>query len=142
LAVEGPTYLLDKSALVRVRYPGVDAVITPLMRAGQIATCGIIDLEVLYSSRTPDEYESVWMHRHRDYRQLALTQPAVERALHVQRTLAAGSQHRSVGLSDLLIAATAELNDAVMLHYDQDYDVIADVTGQRAVWVVPRGTVP
>lgn len=56
----------------------------------------------------------------------------------VQRTLATGSQHRSAGIPDLLIAATAELNDAILLHYDQYFDVIADVTGQRAVWVVPE----
>lgn len=54
MAVDRPSYLLDKSALVRMKFEPVDAVVTPLMRAGQIATCGITDLEVLYSSRTPD----------------------------------------------------------------------------------------
>ena len=27
-------------------------------------------------------------------------------------------------------------------HYDGDYDLIAQVTGQLMQWVVPRGTVP
>jgi hypothetical protein len=27
-------------------------------------------------------------------------------------------------------------------HYDADYDLIAEITGQPTQWVVPRGTVP
>ena len=40
------------------------------------------------------------------------------------------------------IAATAERHDVTVLHYDDDYDRIAAVTGQPAEWVVPRGSVP
>ena len=29
-----------------------------------------------------------------------------------------------------------------VLHYDSDYDLIADVTGQPVQWVVPRGPFP
>lgn len=42
---------------------------------------------------------------------------------------------------DLVIAATAELNGATVLHYDVDYDRIAAVTGQPTEWVVPKGSV-
>jgi hypothetical protein len=28
------------------------------------------------------------------------------------------------------------------VHYDGDYDIIAQVTGQPMQWVAPRGTVP
>jgi predicted nucleic acid-binding protein len=35
------------------------------------------------------------------------------------------------GLPDLLIAATAELAGLAVLHHDEDFDIIADVTGQR-----------
>jgi len=28
-----------------------------------------------------------------------------------------------------------------VLHYDHDYDVIAEVTGQAMEWVVPRGSI-
>jgi len=47
-----------------------------------------------------------------------------------------------VGISDLLIAACADVNRAVLLHYDHDFDLVAEITGQSAVWVVPRGAVP
>jgi hypothetical protein len=39
------------------------------------------------------------------------------------------------------IAACAERHNATVIHYDSDYEVIAEVTGQPVDWVVPRGTV-
>jgi predicted nucleic acid-binding protein len=49
---------------------------------------------------------------------------------------------RSVGLPDLLVAAVAEREHVTVLHYDADYDLVAQVTGQPMRWVVARGTVP
>ena len=34
-----------------------------------------------------------------------------------------------------------EANDATLLHYEADFDLIAEVTGQAVEWVVPRGSV-
>ena len=47
---------------------------------------------------------------------------------------------RAVGLPDLLIAAVAEREHVTVLHYDGNYDLIAQVTGQPVQWVAPRGT--
>jgi predicted nucleic acid-binding protein len=41
---------------------------------------------------------------------------------------------------ELLIAAAAERRDLVVLHYDHDFELIAEVTGQSTEWVVPRGS--
>jgi len=38
--------------------------------------------------------------------------------------------HRSAGLADLLLAATAEEYRLTVLHDDKDFDCIAAVTGQ------------
>jgi predicted nucleic acid-binding protein len=73
-------------------------------------------------------------------RQMDVTAAAVDRALAVHRLLAATSQHRHFRLPDLIIAATAELNGATVLHYDADYDRIAAVTGQSTQWVAERGS--
>lgn len=54
--------------------------------------------------------------------------------------LAARSQ-RGRKLPDLLVAAAGEALDLVVLHYDADFDLIADVTGQRCTWVVQPGSV-
>jgi hypothetical protein len=55
--------------------------------------------------------------------------------------LAERSEHRAVPLPDLLIAACAEGAALTVLHYDADYDRIAELTGQAVRWIVPRGTV-
>jgi predicted nucleic acid-binding protein len=49
---------------------------------------------------------------------------------------------RAVGFPDLLVAAVAEREHVTVLHYDGDYDLIAQVTSQPVQWVVPRETVP
>ena len=64
----------------------------------------------------------------------------MDRALDSQAKLAAKGQHRNFSLPDLIIAATAELNGATVLHYDADYDRIADITGQPTEWIAPQGS--
>ena len=44
--------------------------------------------------------------------------------------LADRGQHRGPSISDLIIAATAELAGLTVLHVDKDFEVIADITGQ------------
>jgi hypothetical protein len=34
----------------------VSAALTPIIEAGLVATCGMVELEVLYSALTPDDY--------------------------------------------------------------------------------------
>jgi hypothetical protein len=65
--------------------------------------------------------------------------PLSYRALAVHRELALRSQHRHFRLPDLVIAATAELSGATVLHYDAAYDRIRAVTDQPTEWVAPRG---
>jgi predicted nucleic acid-binding protein len=43
-------------------------------------------------------------------------------------------------LPDLIIAATAEQHGATVLHYDADYERIAEITGQPTEWIVERGS--
>jgi predicted nucleic acid-binding protein len=40
---------------------------------------------------------------------------------------------------DLLVATTAELQGLTMLHYDNDFETIASVTGQPTQWLAPPG---
>ena len=68
-----------------------------------------------------------------------MTGEVTDRAVDVQHRLAAAGRHR-LPLPDLLIAAVAELNDLAVMHYDADYDRIAEVTGQPCEWVIPRGS--
>jgi predicted nucleic acid-binding protein len=135
------TYLADKSALTRRETrPEVRAVIEPLLLAGQIATCGVVDLELLYSAPSPSVYAELAALL-RALPRVPIYEEVVERALEVQDALARRSQHRAVPLPDLIVAACAESADLTVLHYDADYDLIAEVTGQPVRWVLPRGSV-
>lgn len=134
-----PVYLADKSALARITHAAVDERLAPLILEGQIATCPIVDLEVLYSARSFDHYEEVRSER-MALPSFPMTEQIAVRALEVQHRLARRGQHR-VPVPDLLIAATAEINGVAVIHYDADYDRIGRVTGQPAEWVVPRGSI-
>ena len=133
-----PLYLADKSALARLHHPAVVRRVGPLLVDGLVATTPIIDLEVLYSARSLADYEEILAER-RALPSYPLTPKVTDRAIDVQHRLAQLGQHR-VPLPDLLIAAVAELNDLAVLHYNADYDRIAETTGQRCEWVVPRGS--
>jgi predicted nucleic acid-binding protein len=57
--------------------------------------------------------------------------PAIEdRAVDVLSLLADRGQHRAPSRPGLMIAATAELAGLTVLHLDQDFEIIADITGQ------------
>ena len=136
-----PTFLADKSALTRRESkPEVRDVLEALLVAGEIATCGIVDLELLYGAPSPATYHEL-ADVLRALPRVPVTDTDVDRALEVQSQLADRSQHRSVPLPDLLIAACAEAAGLTVLHYDADYERIAGLTGQPVQWVVPRGSV-
>jgi predicted nucleic acid-binding protein len=112
-----------------------------LIENRMVAVCSIIVLEVLYSARSPDDYR-----RTRERLSLALElapmdQRGLDRAVELQALLAERGQHRAASLPDLMIAATAERAGLTILHYDADFDRIAELSGQEAEWVVPRGSV-
>lgn len=136
------SHLADTSALARLRHPAVAAVLGPLIEAGLVATCGVIEFEVGWATRSGAELDQVRADRDTGYEWLPTLDEDWRRALDVQAALCRGGQVRAVGLPDLLIAAVAERERVMVLHYDGDYELIAKVTGQPARWVVPRGTVP
>lgn len=133
-------YLADKSALARLKHAAVDRRLTPLLLAGDVATCGVVDLELLYSAKNVTELRNLRAERSA-LPSIAMSQADFERAAEVMEELAAEGRHRAAGLPDLLIAAAAERARLCLLHYDKDFDVIAEVTGQKTEWIVPRGSV-
>jgi predicted nucleic acid-binding protein len=133
-------YLPDTSVYVlRQRHPAVRQRFEDLLLEGRLATCQMTSLEVLNNAPDPRGYEVLWRVLH-GQRWVDVTSAAMDRALEVHRELSRTSQHRHFRLPDLIIAATAEINGATVLHYDADYDRIARVTGQPVEWVVTRGS--
>lgn len=132
-------YLGDTSALSR--RPKVAERLDPLLEAGLVARCTITDLEAGYSSTGPAEHEAM-RQRRSGWPFISMKQEVLDRAASVQDLLAQRSHHRGAKIADLLIAAAAEAAGLVVLHYDHDFDLIADVTGQQTEWIVPAGTIP
>ncbi|MBA2447646.1 MAG: PIN domain nuclease [Chloroflexi bacterium] len=137
-----PCYIADKSALARLRDPQVSAVLSPLILAGEVATCSVVELEILYSARSYGDLVTTRATRSRAFSLVPMVQGDFDRAIEVMEELARRGLHRAVGLPDLLIAAVAERAQLTVLHYDADYDIVAAATGQSVQWVVPRGSVP
>ncbi len=135
-------YLADTSALARLHRPAVAAALSPLIEAGVVATCGVIEFELGWATRSSAEFDQLRSDRDAGYEWLATHDEDWRRALEVQASLWQAGRMRAVGLPDLLVAAVAERERVTVLHYDGDYDLIAQATGQRMHWVVPRGTVP
>lgn len=134
-------YIADKSALARLRHPTVAARLGPLLVGGDIATCSVVELEILFSAKTHADLVSTRARR-RSLPALDTLQADFDRAVDVLERLARSGHHRAAGIPDLLIAAIAERNGLTVFHYDKDFDLISRVTGQPMEWVVPAGSVP
>ncbi|HEY4852345.1 MAG TPA: PIN domain nuclease [Streptosporangiaceae bacterium] len=136
------SHLADTSALARLRHPAVAAVLGPLIEAGLVATCGVIEFELGWATRSSAEFDELRADRDTGYEWLATLDEDWRRALDVQAALWRSGCIRAVGFPDLLIAAVAGREHVTVLHYDSDYDHIAAITGQPMQWVIPRGTIP
>ncbi|MBV9383157.1 MAG: PIN domain nuclease [Streptosporangiaceae bacterium] len=133
----GTVYLADTTVYVlRSRHVAVRERFERLLTEGRLAVCQLVMLEYLNNAPDPKSYETLWG----ALRWIDVTAQAMDRALDVHRKLAAASRHRNFALPDLIIAAAAELHGATVLHYDADYDSIAEITGQPAEWVAAKGS--
>jgi predicted nucleic acid-binding protein len=101
----------------------------------------MVRLELLASARNPDEFDA--LNDDLDaLEQCAITEREWERALWIYGRLArqGGAYQRSVKHADLLVAAAAEAAGVGLVHYDEDFDRIAAITGQPTRWLAPRGS--
>lgn len=133
------THLADTSVLTRLGRPEVRRAIQPRAERGELARAGISDLEVGYSARSASEWDRL-AGALELFDLVETTTDHVRRAKQVQRLLAAKHQ-RGRKVPDLLIAAAAEADGLIVLHYDADFDRIGAVTGQPSEWVVPAGSI-
>jgi predicted nucleic acid-binding protein len=136
----GKLYLVDTSVQARSKHPAVRTVIAGLIVDRAAATCVTVDLEAGYSGRDLADVRMIAERRRSLFVVLPITEAIAERARDVQVRMAARRHHRAAGVIDLLTAAVAEQHNAVILHYDADFEHIAAITGQPQLWVAPRGT--
>lgn len=129
--MSSPTWLIDKSALVRLgASPDAEEWANRIER-GLVHVCSVTLLEVGYSARTGPERARALRTPPLSAMPVEYSTPTIEdRAIDVQGQLAGRGQHRAPSIPDLLIAATAEISNRIVLHLDKDFELIAELTGQ------------
>ena len=125
-------WLIDKSALVRLGATSNAEEWASRINRGLVHIATVTLLEVGFSARSADEHRLALQHPPISAMPVENATPAIERrAVVVQSQLASAGQHRAPSVADLLIAATAELAGLIVLHLDKDFELIANLTGQR-----------
>jgi len=127
------TWLIDKSALVRLGVSPDSATWAERIERGLVRVTTVTRLEVGYSARSGPQLRAGLRQSPMSSMPVEYLTPAIEdRAVEVLTLLADRGQHRAPSIPDLIIAATAELSDLTILHVDKDFELIAQVTGQPA----------
>jgi predicted nucleic acid-binding protein len=125
------TWLIDKSALVRLAASPDAAEWAARVERGLVRVTTVTRLEVGYSARSGPDLRAGLQQPPLSSMPVEYLTPAIEdRAVEVLTLLADRGQHRAPSVPDLIIAATAELAGLTVLHRDKDFDVIAQITGQ------------
>jgi predicted nucleic acid-binding protein len=144
--VTSPLSLLDTSVWSPLRDGRIEG--TPAERVsarierGELAMTEPLLLEMRYSARDSEDF-ALLAEELEALPLLPLDGAAIQRALDAQAQLAADKRvsHR-VKPIDLLVAGVADRHEAAILHYDGDYDLIAEHTDLSfdSVWVAKRGS--
>lgn len=137
--------LIDNSAWARLASPKLPAdrveEVAEWIEAGNLSACLPFVLEAGYSARSAADHDRVIA----DLIMLPWVEvtPAVSRlAIQAQSELARVGHHR-VAPADLVIAACAHAEGAGVLHYDRDYDLLAEHSGLafRSEWLAAAGSI-
>jgi predicted nucleic acid-binding protein len=124
-------WLIDKSALVRLKESADAAQWAARIERGLIRIATVTRLAVGYSARSGPDLRAELRQPPLAVMPVEYQTPAIEdRAVEVLTLLADRGQHRAPSIPDLIIAATAELAGLTVLHLDKDFEIIASITGQ------------
>lgn len=136
--------LLDNSAWAHLTQGAVPndraKTVAELMRRDEIAVCLPFMLEAGYSARSAADRKAL-MARFDQLPRIAIDGEVERIALQAQRELAEIGHHRLPPI-DVMIAACAHRAEASVLHYDGDYDILAEHTSLvfESEWLAPPGT--
>lgn len=137
--------LLDNSAWSRVVAGGLPTeraeTVAGWLDQRQLAICLPFLLEAGYSARASADYQEMMDEFDLLFPRVEIAAAMEDRALLTQRELAAHGHHRLAPI-DVMIAACAHEVGAGVLHYDRDYDLIAEHTNLsfESVWLAPAGS--
>lgn len=138
------TYLVDNSVLQRVARSELIAERLDLLtsRGHVLASCSVSVDEASYSARSHADFQVIRDRLTTWFTYLDLTSEVDSRVTDIREALFSAGQGRAAGVIDVQLAAVAISHDAVVLHYDQDYEHISGAYPQlEHTWIVSRGTV-
>ena len=125
------TWLIDKSAIGRLHLAADAAGWADRIERGLVRICTVTRLEVGFSARSATDYRELFGEVPIASMPVEYLTPRIEdRAVEVQSMLAERGQHRAPSIPDLLVAATAELAALTVLHLDNEFELVAELTGQ------------
>jgi predicted nucleic acid-binding protein len=136
--------LLDNSAWSQLGQDHVDGErveeVGAWMAEGEIAVCMPFLLEAGYSAQSAARHRAM-MVKFDELPRIVIDENVERIALKAQRELAELGHHRLAPM-DVMIAACAHRAEAGVLHYDGDYDILAEHTSLLFVseWLAPAGT--
>ena len=99
--------------------------LVPLIMADKLATTPVIIMEILRGAKSEQEYDKLTKDL-AALRNFDVSQKVWERACKLGYTLR--QKGVNIPLTDTLIAAVAQENNAILLHDDRHYEMIASIT--------------
>ena len=134
--------LVDTSAWARAEHSTTRDSWLAALLGDRLRLSPLIRIEILLSARGGGEFDQL-AERLDTIRTAPLTASVIRAAEAAMRALA----HRSAGaqrvpIVDYLVAAAAQELGAAVIHYDHDYDILAEVLEFESIWLAPAGTLP
>jgi predicted nucleic acid-binding protein len=139
-AFGGGTFIADKSIWARADRDPVREEWERALRNGQIATCSITVLELLYSARNRAEFDELEAEL-ATLENIPVTEDTLRIVTAAMRELAdrSAGYHR-IPIPDYIVAACAEGAGIGVLHYDHDFDRLQEVLNFESRWAADPGT--
>jgi predicted nucleic acid-binding protein len=134
--------VVDTSAWSRPHRPEVRDAWVEALLGDRMRLSPAVRLEILLSARDGEGFDATQSGL--DAVRIAPLNPSVLRTAEAaMRALA----HRFAGthripIVDYLVAAAAQEINATVLHYDADYELLAEVMDFESAWLGPRGSLP
>ncbi|HEX6688483.1 MAG TPA: PIN domain-containing protein [Solirubrobacterales bacterium] len=134
--------LVDTSAWARAGHPTTRDRWLAVLLGDRLRLSPLIRIEILLSARGGSQFDTL-AERLDTIRAAPLSSSIVRAAEAGMRGLA----HRSAGAQrlpvvDYLVAATAQELGGAVIHYDRDYDTLAELMEFESIWLAPAGALP
>jgi predicted nucleic acid-binding protein len=121
------------------RFPELATWFNAAVEAGLVLVCDLVILELTRLAPTEGRARDI-ADRLGAFEAIPMSNLLWSQARRTQLALAANGDHRRVPPADLLLAGAAEEAGVALVHYDRDYERIAEASALHHQWLAPDGT--